>query len=289
MATGAGSPTDSDLCDQVRISRGVWLPASAAADTLARLEAVLAARPDRTVFSGPTAATLHELAVPPSAAIDVTVVADRRPPSLTAGPRRPELVTHRRILHADEVTRVHGLPVTSASRTWCDLAEVLSLGDLVAAGDSAIRLGRVTPEQLVDAIGRRRSRRGIRAARHAVPLLDGRARSRPESRLRVLIASAGLPPPAVNAAVFDDTGGWLAEPDLSYREARLGIEYQGGGHAEPRHMRRDVARHMDLRRAGWEILHYTAEQVFAHPELIVRDVRSALRQRAPHLLRRVSS
>jgi hypothetical protein len=289
MAIAAGSPAESDLWDQVRISRGVWLPADAAADALARLAALLAALPPRTVFSGSTAAALHELEIPPSAAIDVTVGAHRRPPSHTTGPRRPELVTHRRILCADEVTEVRGLPVTSVSRTWCDLAEVLSLGDLVAAGDSAIRLGRVTPEQLAAAIRRRRSHRGVRAARQAVSLLDGRARSRPESRLRVVIALAGLPPPAVNVAILDDTGGWLAEPDLSYREARLGIEYQGSGHAEPRQYRRDVARHMDLHRAGWEILYYTADQVFGHPEVIARDVRSALRQRAPDLLRRQSS
>jgi len=256
MANRTSSSVDADSGAQVRLCRGVWLPAEAAADTITRLAAVLAVLPQRTVLSGLTAAALHGMDVPTqTVATDVTVAAQHRPSALTSGPRRPELVAHRRLLSPDEIVEVAGLPVTSAARTWCDLAETMLLPDLVAAGDSAIRLGLVTPEQLAQAIRERRSRRGLRLALRAVPLLDGRSRSRPESRLRVLLVLAGLPLPAVNEPVLDDHGGWLAEPDLCYRQARLGIEYQGAGHAEPRRMRRDVARHMDLRRADWEILY----------------------------------
>jgi len=285
MPVPVSMPTDPGPDELVRVSRGVWLPATAAGDALARLSALLAALPERAVLSGPTAAVLHGLEVPPAAAIDVTVAATVRPPALTTGPQRAGLVAHRRILAPDEITEVRGLPATTAARTWCDLAEILPLGDLVAAGDSAIRLGLATAERLAQALRARRSRRGCRVATRALPLLDGRSRSRPESRLRVVIVLAGLPRPAVNTAVVDEHGGWLAEPDLSYQAARLGIEYQGAVHAEPRRMRRDVSRHMDLRRAGWEMLYYTADQVFSHPDVIVRDVTTALRDRAPHLLR----
>jgi len=100
----------------------------------------------------------------------------------------------------------------------------------------------------------------------------------------VTLVLAGLPAPAVNAAVHDGSGQWLAEPDLSYAEARLAIEYQGADHADVRRMRKDVSRHMDLRRAGWDVLYYTAEQVFRHPEVLATDTRSALARRAPALL-----
>jgi very-short-patch-repair endonuclease len=49
-------------------------------------------------------------------------------------------------------------------------------------------------------------------------------------------------------------------------------------------MRKDAARMMTLKRHGWEVYYYTAEQVFGHPEVVVRDVRDALVRRAPHLL-----
>ena len=72
------------------------------------------------------------------------------------------------------------------------------------------------------------------------------------------LVGAGLPAPEVNVSVHDERGGWLAEPDLSYPVARLAVEYQGAEHADPGRMRRDAARHMDLRRAGWDVLYYTA-------------------------------
>jgi len=283
VSTGERIAAAPGLAERVRISRGVWLPAGAA-DRVDQLAALLAALPQRTVLSGPTAAVLHGMEIPTPTSIDITVAAHQGPPAHLTRPRRPELVTHRRTLSAAEVTNVSGLPVTTPARTWCDLAEILGLADLVAAGDSAIRIGRVTAEDIDAAVGGRRSRRGVRLMRCAAPLLDGRSRSRPESWLRVIIYMAGLPAPAVNVVVPDEHGGWLAEPDLSYREARLAIEYQGGVHAEARQMRRDVSRHMDLRRAGWEVLYYTAAQVFGHPDVIARDVRTALGQRAPHLL-----
>jgi Protein of unknown function (DUF559) len=94
---------------------------------------------------------------------------------------------------------------------------------------------------------------------------------------------AGLPAPLVNEAVSDGQGQWLAEPDLAYPAARLAVEYQGADHADPSRLRRDVARHMDLHRAGWQVRYYAGEQVFRHPEVVARDVLAALRRRAPAL------
>jgi very-short-patch-repair endonuclease len=71
---------------------------------------------------------------------------------------------------------------------------------------------------------------------------------------------------------------------LSYPDGQLAVEYQGSEHANPRRLRRDVARHMDLRRAGWEVLYHTAEQVFPRPDRVVDDVRQILAARAPRLL-----
>ncbi len=266
----------------VRVTRGVWLPAAVAAEPVARLAALLAALPPGTVLSGVTAAWLHGLWVAPASRVEVTVPAGPRGSRLTTVPQRRELVAHRAVLAADEVVEVGGIPATSVPRTWADLSAVLGLPDLVAAGDSALRCG-IGAADLADAVVRRGRRAGAARARAAVALVDRRSRSRPESHLRVALVGAGLPAPEVNVSVHDERGGWLAEPDLSYPAARLAVEYQGAEHADPGRMRRDTARHMDLRRAGWDVLYYTAAQVFTHPEVPVADVRGALAARAPQL------
>jgi very-short-patch-repair endonuclease len=116
-------------------------------------------------------------------------------------------------------------------------------------------------------------------------MLDPRSRSRPESHLRVALVTAGLTMFDVNRAVQDDTGEWLAEPDLSCRPAKLALEYQGADHAELVRMRKDITRQTDLRRWGWIVLAYGPAQVFARPWEIAPEVRRLLAERAPDLLR----
>lgn len=261
-----------------RITRDVWLPMPVAAEDVPRWSALLTVLPTGSVLSGRTAGSLHGLWLGGTdRPVDVTV------PTGVHVPRRRGVRAHRRRLGPGETAEVVGVPVTSLARTWCDLAEELSLPDLVAAGDSALQAG-ATPADLGCQVVAAEGCPGVRLARRALPLLDARSRSRPESHLRVTLATAGLPLPAVNEAISDGHGGWLAEPDLSYPAARLAVEYQGADHALPARMRRDVSRHMDLRRAGWEVLDYVAAQVFGRPETVAQDVLAVLRERAPHLL-----
>jgi hypothetical protein len=266
----------------VRAARGLRLPAAAAADPLTRLGALRQLLPAAAVFSHRTAADLRGLWLPagPGARVEITVPTPR--PATTTVPQRPEVHAHRRGLLPVDVGEIAGLPVTGAGRTWCDLAEVLALPDLIAAGDSALR-GGATPAELAGALGRRRCPRGRRSARVALPLLCGRSRSRQESLLRVALLACGLPAPAVNEAVHDGQGQWVAEPDLSYAEARLAIEYQGAHHADPQRLRRDLTRGLDLHRAGWLVLSYGAPDL-RRPETVAADVREALARRAPQLL-----
>jgi hypothetical protein len=46
-------------------------------------------------------------------------------------------------LYEDEVTTVDGVPVTTAERTWLDMAEILTVDELVVMGDSCVRIPRV--------------------------------------------------------------------------------------------------------------------------------------------------
>jgi len=147
----------------------------------------------------------------------------------------------------------------------------------------ALALGASTDvlARLVDAA---RAGRGVRTARQALPHLDGRSRSRPESRIRAAIVLAGLPKPAVNRAVYDRFGGWLAEPDLHYDEGKIALEFNGAEHADVARMRKDSTRLLDLQREGWAVRVYTAPHAYRRLDDVVADVADLLARRAPRLL-----
>jgi very-short-patch-repair endonuclease len=116
-------------------------------------------------------------------------------------------------------------------------------------------------------------------------MLDKRSRSRPESHLRVAASAPDLPKFEVNESVYRDEGGWLAEPDLSLREAKIALEYQGKDHAGVKRMRKDITRGLDLRREGWLGIPFGPAEVFGRPWQIAPELRRVIRERAPHLLR----
>jgi hypothetical protein len=202
--------------------------------------------------------------------------------------RRSEITTHRLELGQDEVEWVDGLPVTSALRTWRDLASVLEFADLVAVGDSLLRAG-VAKELLVEMVARAPRARGVLRLRQAVPLLDARSRSHPESHMRVAVMLTGLTEFGVNEPVYRAEGGWLAEPDISIPDAKIALEYQGADHADVERMRKDITRERDLRQDDWRVLYYGPAEVYRRPESIGVEVLSLICRRAPALLGRLSS
>ena len=271
--------------DGVRIARGCWLPDEFACDLGARCVAALATCTEDTVVAFTTAARLHELWLPGVA--DEIHLATAQPDRAARGmtrTHRPEFRAHRRALDDIDRTTVKGVRVMSLERTWIDLAAVFPLPDLVAAGDCALRAG-ATVESLADVIQRSRHVRGVRRAREALPLLDRRSRSRPESHLRVAATVPNLPRLDVNEPVYRDNGGWLAEPDLSLPAAKIALEYQGEEHAKVGRMRKDITRSSDMRAERWLVLEYGPAQVFRRPWQIAPELATCVRERAPHLLR----
>lgn len=110
-------------------------------------------------------------------------------------------------------------------------------------------------------------RRGIVSARELLPLLNGRAESPGESRLRFRIWKGGLPMPEVNAEIFL-RGVFLARLDLAYRAARLAVEYDGDWHGYT--VEEDEARRSRLRMAGWEVIVAYKEDLEEPYELLSR-------------------
>ena len=68
---------------------------------------------------------------------------------------------------------------------------------------------------------------------------------------------------------------YLGRPDLFYRAARLGIEYDGATHNGT--LAEDNRRQNRLVEAGIRLLRFTAGDIYNSPELVVSQVRAALR------------
>lgn len=286
VRTHSGAMTN--LADRsVRVARRAWVPPSQASELAGRCAAVLGTSADDTVVASITAARLHGLWLPNTvdARLHVATAKLATAGRLMTRSQRPELIAHRFQLRPSDIVILDGLLVTSIARTWRDLACVLSLPDLVAAGDCALRSG-VTTEDLADVLAASSRRHHAALARRALSLLDARSRSRPESHLRVAISGPDMPRFEVNVPVYRREGGWLAEPDLSLEEALLALEYQGEDHAGIKRMRKDISRFTDMRRDTWLTIPYGPAEVFGQPYLIKPEIRELVRLRAPQLLPR---
>ncbi len=104
--------------------------------------------------------------------------------------------------------------------------------------------------------------------------VDPKAESPMESRLRMLLVLAGLPRPEAQVSLYDEEGGFVARPDLYYREARLGLEYDGENHCD--RMTADNRRQNRLHQIGVSLLRYTAPDLRERPAAIVAEVRDAV-------------
>ncbi len=79
--------------------------------------------------------------------------------------------------------------------------------------------------------------------------------------------------------MWSPEGRFVARIDLGYRQWKIAIEYEGDHHREREQYQRDVARTNDLRDNGWLVLRFTADDVFRHPDRLVRQVARAILDR----------
>ncbi|SDM09221.1 hypothetical protein SAMN04487913_12513 [Arthrobacter sp. ok362] len=201
---------------------------------------------------------------------------------------RPHVIVHRMKLYDDEITLLDGIPITTPERTWLDLAEMLTVEELVVAGDSCVRMprpefeGRDVPlctlADLQRMIDRHKGKRGIRKARAAITLIRVGSDSPQESLLRLAVVRAGLPEPELNVPITDDRGTRHHEPDLSYRKYRIGIEYEGEHHSDEGQIVRDIARSEKYTALGWTEVRISKRHMDHDAKAAVAKVRAALVQ-----------
>jgi hypothetical protein len=174
------------------------------------------------------------------------------------------------------------LRMCSPERTWCQLGALLTLADLVAAGDYLIHADRNTPalttgQRITDAVGQYPGRRGRRRLRAALGLLDAASESPQESRLRVVILLGGIPGVVANLPITT-TGGFHYRADLAFPEHKVIVEYQSGLHYSPAAFRADMTRVSRLEADGWYVILVNKDDLDNPAELLQR-IRQVLAQR----------
>ena len=163
---------------------------------------------------------------------------------------------------------------------------VFSVDELVVIADQLIRYPRkqfegrsepyCTKQDLQRVIDRHPRKRGVRKAREALDLARIGADSPPETRLRLALLYAGLPEPEVNVPIVDEDGVERSQPDLSYPEYRISIEYDGDVHNAPDQVYRDISRAEQIRALGWTEVRISNRHMALDAKAAVAKVRTEL-------------
>jgi hypothetical protein len=270
-ALAAGTLTPYELRTRfVALHKDVYVPRDAELTAVLRAKACWLRSRRRGVLAGFSASALHGSkwidATLPAAIIDTN---HRRTPGVRVWDEH---------IDADEITTVNGMRVTTPARTALDLARRCRPGVAVAAIDA---LAQATDLKLADVelLARRyRRRRGIRAARAALELVDGGAQSPKETWLRLLLIEAGFPPPETQIPVLNEWGWAEAYLDMGWEDVKVAAEYDGDQHRTSRYQYvKDIRRLEMLERYGWIVVRVVAED---HPDDIIRRVAEARASRA---------
>ncbi len=237
-----------------RVLHNVYADLSLADDHQLRSRAAALVMPEAGAIGGRSAAAWYGA---PFASVSdpVLVVAPRGCP--WDGPRGVR-VHKTDVAPADIRTLEDDLRITTPRRTAWDIATLEPLMTAVPLIDGMLREGMKSAVGLREAelvavfLGRRGQWRSKRAIA-LLPLVDGRAMSPPESKVRVACHLAGLPHPIPQFVVYED-GFFLGAVDLAWPEAKLIGEYEGEYHFDGVQIVKDDGRYAAFEAAGWRVI-----------------------------------
>ncbi|WP_457965440.1 hypothetical protein M1E17_03290 [Arthrobacter sp. D1-29] len=280
------SRTRTAAGDLATVSRGIRMYLGSEAVGAAALRAYTELD-DASVLSHGSAARVLRVALPHWLEDDWRIHVARRRGFST--PRRINVVGHLLTLLPDEVVEYDGVRVTSPARTWLDLASILTMDELIVAGDSLVcghgpefprpREPVCTLGDLLNIIGRHPGIRGIRRARTALESVRVGSGSQPESRMRLAIVRAGLPEPVLNYVVFGADGPPVLWPDAAYPDQRIAVQYEGAHHNDSDQYLRDIRRADTTAQYGWLEVRVSKLDLAGDRPAVVGKVRSALAAR----------
>jgi hypothetical protein len=259
-----------------QVFRGVWAHVDVPEDRDFRLSAAALLLPPRAVLCGLTAAWVWGADVRRTDDLDVHV-------SFPRGGRlraRSGLRVCQETLAPNDIWHLPDVAITSPTRTAFDCLRLLRGAERVVVVDALTHLGRTTVGELRAYFAGQRRLRNLRVGEALLDDVEPLAESPMESRVRLIVVTAGLPRPLAQFEVRTPSGGFVARVDLAYRDRKIAIEYDGAWHWQQR--RADDRRRDALRALGWTVLVFSADDVYGDPDRIVREVATALRRSAAH-------
>lgn len=177
----------------------------------------------------------------------------------------------------DELCVVRGIRCTTAARTAFDLGRRLTTEEAVIRIDALLNSTRVSVSAVEAIATRYPGARGVRRLREALDLVDGRAESPQESRLRLLLVQSGLPRPATQIPIADTFGVVRRRIDMGWPQWLVGVEYDGEQHfSSAVDYENDIVRLEFLAERGWTIVRVSSRQLRLERPAIVARVRKAL-------------
>jgi hypothetical protein len=183
-------------------------------------------------------------------------------------------------LPADHVSDYLGLPVTTPARTVVDLARTLDFQAGVVAADSAMHRRLTNKAELRTVIAALPQRRGIVRAAEVVEFADMEAESPLESIARIVFRDCGLPTPELQVWLGPSEKP-IGRVDFYWAQYRTIAEVDGGmKYDNPSRARDQLRRDARFRAEGFEIVHFTWQDINYAPLLVARLIREAFERGA---------
>jgi predicted transcriptional regulator of viral defense system len=242
------------------------------------LASVLAAGQPGMVGSHQSAAIIHGLDLLGRQLPGVTVT---HPPRTGSATGRAGVLVHVAALPTTHIIRRGGVPVTSVARTVVDLARTSSFRAGVVTADSALRRHLTTKAELRAVLAECARWPGLARAREVVAFSDALSESALESLSRVVFREQKLPPPELQQWVGGEDEGVVGRADFLWR--RYGTIGEADGaikYGDPRRAIAQLRRDAMLRAAGFEVVHFTWDDIMQTPELVAASLREAFRRGA---------
>lgn len=230
------------------------------------------------VASHHSAALIHGISLLDAPADTVSLT--RPPARRTSRPRSDGIAFHTAELPPGHVTSRYGLLVTTVARTVVDLARTSSFLAAVVMADSALQAETTTKAELTTVADGCRRWPGIQRARQVIAFSDDRAESVLESCARVAFAEAGLEPPELQVTIHGLD--WSFRTDFCWPGHRVIAEADGlAKYKERKDLAEQFRRDRLLRDAGYQVIHFTWQEIMRTPDLVISRIRAALTTPTP--------
>ncbi len=213
------------------------------------------------------AAALHGFVRWDGRRIDVSV------PGSSGRTRKGVRFRRPRSLAPRDITRVHGIPATTAARALLEIAPQLSERQLKRAVRKAQAERATNVRQIADVLRRANGHKATRRLAAIIATGAAPTASGDEDIVLDLLLDAGFEHPAVNQRL--PVAGTSYYPDLRWPAEQLILEVDSAWHDGPLANELDAERQAALEAAGERVLRTTAEQAIRQPRQLIRRLQAA--------------